>query len=130
MKAEGCSGLVERVSGSAALSSQRRTGSKEEKFTSAHGFRGSVHPGMGPRQDGAALREAEPALAGFFFLPFCSTPSLGDNTAHIQGMALLELTLLWGCPQTHWRVCFTRLLLDPQGDNQDYPTVLGFLLLR
>lgn len=34
MKAEGCSGLVERVSGSAALSSQRRTGSKEEKFTS------------------------------------------------------------------------------------------------
>lgn len=38
MKAEGCSGLVERVAGSAALSSQQRTGFEEEKFTSAHGF--------------------------------------------------------------------------------------------
>lgn len=101
MKAEGCSGLVERVSGSVTLSSQRRTGFEEEKFTSAHGFRGSVHPGMGLWQDGAALPEAEPALAGFFFLPFHPTPSLGGDAAHTQRMALLELTLLWGCPQTH-----------------------------
>lgn len=53
---KGCGGLVERIAGSAALSSQRRTGFEEEKFTSAHGFQR-----FSPSRHGAEAGWSSPA---------------------------------------------------------------------